>query len=335
MEPYVTFVVSARNDNYGGGFLHRIQVFVNALLLLWKKHRLDGELILVEWNPPSDRPRLKDTLKWPSGLEVGTVRVIEVPGEFHKPLPNSDKMPMFEYAAKNVGIRRAKGEYVLATNSDLIFSDELIGWLASRPLKPECFYRVDRYDVDAKVPMEWPVEKQLAFCARHTIRINRMSGTVPVRRRLADYMNKRTLREALSKAKKILLPPPEPQGAVHIHGNASGDFLLFRKDHWHHLRGYPDLHVQAHIDTYGCLLAASLGLQQVVLEGRRRIYHQEHDRTEQRSRPQIDFEKVWQHGLRMLATGKPEILNDENWGLGRERLSEAWPTSQTTDYRNT
>ena len=39
--------------------------------------------------------------------------------------------------AKNVGIRRARGRFMLATNIDIIFSNELVDWLASGPLEPQ------------------------------------------------------------------------------------------------------------------------------------------------------------------------------------------------------
>ena len=37
-KPYISFVVVARNDNYSGNFLDRMQVFVNVLLTLCGKH---------------------------------------------------------------------------------------------------------------------------------------------------------------------------------------------------------------------------------------------------------------------------------------------------------
>src|SRR5262245_12082686 len=99
MSPFFTFVVAARNDNYGGDFLHRIQVFLNALLAMWHKHSLDAELVIVEWNPPEDRPRLRDALRWPEHLAPERVRILEVPREIHQRIPNAERMPMFEFMA--------------------------------------------------------------------------------------------------------------------------------------------------------------------------------------------------------------------------------------------
>src|SRR5712692_4009083 len=90
LEPKISFVVAARNDDYGGNFLHRMQVFVDGLLTLWQRHRLDAELVVVEWNPPSDKPRLTQAIRWPSSVPPGRLRVIEVPATVHRRLPGSD-----------------------------------------------------------------------------------------------------------------------------------------------------------------------------------------------------------------------------------------------------
>jgi hypothetical protein len=202
MNPYLTFAVAARNDNYGGNFLHRMQVFVNVLLTLWEKYNLNAELIIVEWNPPDDSPRLKDALTWPQCIKPGTIRFIEVPNEIHHRLPNSDRMPMFEYIAKNVGIRRAKGEYVLATNPDLIYSEALVRFLSSEVLSIDCFYRIDRYDVAELGPLDLSVEEQLKFCAKHTFRVATINGTVHIDK--FSYRFRHLISPFLSSLRKIL-----------------------------------------------------------------------------------------------------------------------------------
>ena len=52
---------------------------------------------------------------------------------------------------KNVGIRRARGQFVLATNIDILFSDELAKYLAARRLEPGRMYRIDRHDAMSDV----------------------------------------------------------------------------------------------------------------------------------------------------------------------------------------
>ena len=48
--------------------------------------------------------------------------------------------------SRNSGIRRARGEFVLATTAGTVFPDELIEFLAARRLQKNRLYRADRYD---------------------------------------------------------------------------------------------------------------------------------------------------------------------------------------------
>src|SRR5579871_3257751 len=81
--PYLSVVVTARNDDHGGSLLRRMQVFVDAWINQAKRHKLTSELIVVEWNPPAARDRLATALRWPSDPGPCEVRVIEVPAEVH------------------------------------------------------------------------------------------------------------------------------------------------------------------------------------------------------------------------------------------------------------
>jgi hypothetical protein len=328
--PYVSFVVAARNDGYGGNFLHRMQVFVNALLALWDKEGLNGELVIVEWNPPGDRPRLQDSLVWPERMQPGTVQIIEVPGEIHHRLPNADRIHLFEYTAKNVGIRRAQGQYVLATNPDLLFSEQLIRFLATNRLSSGCFYRADRYDVTTTVP-SMDVEKQLAFCARHFSRVNVRGGSIELSHRpvglgrISLALQLCVHRYGSYRRRKLRL---EDQ----LHTNTAGDFFLMQRDHWFSLHGYPEMPTSSHIDGYMCAMASSVGLRQILLPSHMRSYHQEHERavdwknTQASSRPITKYLLWLEECKEMLRLRRPKVFNNEDWGLAQENLSVYRPT---------
>lgn len=290
--PYVSFVVTGRNDDYGGNFLPRMQAFVNVLLSLCDKHGLSAELVVVDWNPPEDKPPLWKVLDWPKDLKAGRVRSIGVSHDIHRRLANSARMPMFEYIAKNVGIRRARGEYLLATNPDLLYSDALMRFLASRQLSRNCFYRIDRYDISEPVPPHLSVEELLKFCAGHVTKVHTINVPVVPETRLS------------------------PQ---RLHMGAPGDFLLMAREHWHHLRGYPEFKSSSVIDCYACHMAAALGLQQCVLKSPLRIYHQEHDRSELHKRPRTDMWRYRREVMRMIELGRPTVFNGEDWGLGDDK----------------
>ncbi|GAG67752.1 unnamed protein product [marine sediment metagenome] len=309
---YISFVVTARNDNYGGNFLHRMQIFMSSLLTLCERESLNTELVIVEWNPPPNTPKLAEVLTIPKNLKFVGVHFIEVPNEIHKKLPNSEKMPMFEYIAQNVGIRRAKGEYILATNPDIIFSAELVSFLASRELSPKCFYRIDRHDIEEPVPLGKPVEEQLGFCAKYWVKVCTIKGNMKRACRFLDY---KSLRALVGWLRNSLIS----RSTAGVHLNASGDFLLMHRDHWHKLHGYPELPTHSHIDAYMCFIAASSGLLQIILGGKKRIYHQGHTRPTG-TRPWTDLHLLLQQGKQMMELGQPLIMNDGKWGLADKNL---------------
>jgi glycosyltransferase involved in cell wall biosynthesis len=230
---------------------------------------------------------------------------------------------MFEYIAKNVGIRRAKGKYVLATNADILFNQELIKFLALEKLSSECFYRIDRYDVGAQVPLDLPVDEQIRFCDKNSIVVRSAVGTIPLK--FLSSKNYGIYRNYLRK----LFSPREAirwlmmKFIYKIHTGASGDFTLMAKKSWDKLRGYPELLTQHSMDYYLCAIAKSAGLHQIILRNPLQIYHQPHASSNMGRQSSIDFELYWRDIKRMMQSGSPIILNDETWGLGNEQLQES------------
>jgi hypothetical protein len=178
-EPVLSIVVATRNDDHGGDPRKRLQALVNTLAVQCRGFRLQAELIIVEWNPPADRKRVGDLLRVPSDTPLA-VRIVEVPPDIHRTLRHADVLPLFQMIAKNVGVRRARGRFILATNIDIIFSNELVERLASGPLEPGLMYRVDRHDIDSDFPIDGRLAEQMAFCQTHQLRVHARSGTHPV-----------------------------------------------------------------------------------------------------------------------------------------------------------
>ena len=176
-DPYLSLVVTARNDDHGGNLLGRMQAFVDGWIAQARQHRIPSEIVIVEWNPPADKPRLIDALDWPDDFGPCDVRIIEVPPALHHRYGHADALPLYQMIAKNVGIRRARGKFVLATNIDILFSDELAAFLARQSLEPKRMYRIDRHDAMSDVPVGAPLQEQLAYCRSNLIRVNRREGT--------------------------------------------------------------------------------------------------------------------------------------------------------------
>src|SRR5437899_1023283 len=145
--------MTTRNDDHGGDPLKRLQAFVNTFSEQCRRTGLHAEVVVVEWNPPSGKPRVSELCRIPPDAPF-LVRFIEVPPEIHKTFRHAAVLPLFQMIAKNVGIRRARGRFILSTNIDVIFSDELVAHLASRPLQSGHLYRLDRHDIEPDFPLD-------------------------------------------------------------------------------------------------------------------------------------------------------------------------------------
>ena len=174
--PYISVVVAARNDNHGGNMLRRMQAFLKAWFGQAARYDIPSEVIVVEWNPPADRPKLSECLELPSEPGPCELRFIEVSRELHRRLPNPDAIPLHQMLAKNVGIRRARGEFILSTNIDIVFSAEFMRFVAERRLERRTIYRIDRHDVSSEIPEKASVDELLAFCGQNMRRVFTAEG---------------------------------------------------------------------------------------------------------------------------------------------------------------
>lgn len=317
MNRYLSIIAVARNDDYGGNFLNRCQLFINNQITLWQKYGLNAELIIVEWNPPIDKPRLKDVLLWPKKITNGTVRIIEVPNNVHTNFPKSEKIKLFEYVGKNVGIRRANGKFILTTNCDLLYSLELIKFFADQKLKDNELYRVDRYDFDGiTISPELTSEEQIKIASQYLVQTHNPYGAAFLPRE--KLLSIRNTRRIITYIKNYLLHFPFPVPYT----NAAGDFFLMHRKKWYFLKGFPELDHYNFPDAL-CYMALAHGLQQINLKKPLCIYHKEHNRGNAESgRPLSDGEKNKKLYLKMLKEKNPWLPNNNNWGLANKNLPE-------------
>ena len=337
-QPYLSIVMCSRNDNHGGSTLQRVQISLDARLKQLEKYCIESELILVDWNPPLDKPLLKDVIKLPKKMDYCSVRTIIVPPSIHQRYEYSDKYPMNIIAATNCGIRRARGKFILPGAIDLIYSNELFLFIASKALKPN-----ERYRVDRKVVLSDQLDELLEYCYNNVIgiRVQTFEG------------NRRFWQRSLP----------------NLHTDASGDFQLMSRENWHILRGYRNAEfIGAYVDGLLCYASYMAGIKEVVLRDPIRVYHIDHDDKfvdveETAKLPLQDwlsfaFFPAWvnmkvlglyrrflelfgykikasYHGIptlsfldyqkicRKLIDGKRAyVFNDNNWGLGGEFLEE-------------
>jgi len=174
--PYISVVVAARNDNHGGHMLRRMQAFLDAWFGQAARYGVPSEVIVVEWNPPADRPKLRECLELPPESGPCVLRFVEVSRQLHRALPNPDAIPLHQMLAKNVGIRRARGKFILSTNIDIVFSAEFMRFLAERRLEHRTIYRMDRHDVSSEIPEKATLDELLAFCHQNMRRVFTAEG---------------------------------------------------------------------------------------------------------------------------------------------------------------
>lgn len=142
----LSIVIAARNDNHGDNFLGRMQKGLDNLFRLSALFALNAEIIIVEWNNPIGAASLQDALDW-SKASI-PVRIIHVPPKTHAALPGASNSPIFVCWAENVGIRRARGSFVLIATADILYSEDMISFLSKEPLDENCFYGAVRHDID-------------------------------------------------------------------------------------------------------------------------------------------------------------------------------------------
>lgn len=154
----LTVVVTGRNDNYDGNFEERLVLSLSRNV----KSLPGAEFIFVEWNPFLDRPLVAENLKKIFGTRI---RYYIVHPKYHEQYCTCDWF--IEYPAKNIGIRRANGEYVLCTNSDIILSPEVTDNL-NGSLEAETIYRAIRVDI----PMDY-LDVKFPLLGKYKLGINR------------------------------------------------------------------------------------------------------------------------------------------------------------------
>ena len=338
---HLSVVATARNDDHGGNLLGRMQLFVDSLLAQCAHHGLRAELVLVEWNPVAERPRLARALSWPGEGEACDVRIVEVPRQVHRRFRYADQLSLYQMIAKNAGIRRARGRFVLATNVDILFSDELMRFLAVPRLEEGRMYRAERYDVPSDVPAATDVESRLEYCRRHVLRHHYREGTLNLGTgRHSRFYPEPTWRSRLHERLQDWGLRPVTN-RCRLHTNGCGDFTLMARHDWERLRGYPEFDMFSfHLDSLLCYAAHHAGIRERLLLDPMRIYHVEHGtgsgwtpegedtlnrRLDKAGIPQLDPQQLDDWAVQMRREGKAMIFNGEDWGLAGCSLPETRP----------
>jgi hypothetical protein len=311
----LSIVLAARNDNYGGDFLVRLRRSVDSIIYGAETWGIPVEIVIVEWNPPQNRPMLREALSFSSTFKKLILRVITVPAEYHNRF--GVKIPLIEYVAKNVGIRRAKGDFILVTNPDIFFPAVFFEALAKEVLETDAFYRIDRIDVSlpgADFDSLSHVEKE-QIISNAGIQAHVRSGSFSLS---SETPTPATVQE--SGGVSIELPLFK---FADIYTNASGDFLLASRAAWFAIGGFKETNKYfTTIDSICCLQMVSLGLRQRVFSPPCRIWHFDHSRDILRLNVDPAYQDYAAY-LEQLSNGISIIpINKEGWGFADVMLPE-------------
>ena len=301
-QPYLSVVVTSRNDDHGGSMLARMQCFIDALATQANSFELTTELLVVEWNPPSEGVPLLRALSWPNVSSFFATRIITVPSEIHAALDNSSRLGLFQMIAKNVGVARANGKFILVTNIDILFSENCFSWLATKPLHPGKSYRADRLDVPADTVQIKDLTQCLAYCEKSVIAAGRhgefeydgidgagiasRSRYQRAARRLRSLLFQTGIDRYLGRSSRLVLLRRMIRYLCakvcgvelpKLHTIACGDFALMSKEDWEALSGYEEWPIYSwNLDSLLLYLAHASGMEEVLLGPEKSVYHIDH-----------------------------------------------------------
>lgn len=325
-QTYLSIIVTSRNDNHGGDMLKRMSCFINNLIYQTNRTKFSAELIIVEWNTPENNPLLNQVLPFPKPGDYLSVRYIIVPPEIHAQYKHSDVLGLYQMIAKNVGIRRAKGEFILCTNIDILFSDKCFDRIIKKDLTEGHYYRANRCDVPALV-MDIPTEEaQLKFSENNIMKRLGKDSRYTWVRAIPDFFYgfPRTLMvidRVWGAIERSITKNNTPTHTLDT--EACGDFTLMHRSDWDKIGGYAEIDLYSiHIDSMGLISATAVGIKQVVLPYDNCVYHIHHKDGWEAFETPVEMLKfnIRRPGLdwaTVYAASEHIIKNKTNWGINK------------------
>jgi hypothetical protein len=275
-QPYLSIVITGRNDDHGGNFVRRFirALAFNAARLV--ERAIPTEFVFVEWAPPCGRPLLVDVAR---GMLPDNVRAIVVDARYHEALTLNPHLAYLEFIAKNVGIRRAQGEFTLVTNADVYLGRRVLDCFERRALQNRVVYRAPR--IDLKFGLD---QSRLDWAA------------------LEDDRNHDTRR-------KPLQPP--------LYAGGTGDFVLLDRNTFVELRGFNEIYRVATIGIDRNFLVQALHGGVAIVDIGGPVYHVNHTSSYRVSKAHYrDREATAPYGDGRWSPDSVVYTNSEQWGLG-------------------
>jgi hypothetical protein len=305
--PLLSIVLAGRADSYHGDPMKRACVGLRSIAVNANAVRIPTEVVFVDYNPPNGSS-VAEVLSAciravPRVDQFLFVRVIAVPLwvlQISAAITQNGELPVFnEMVAKNVGIRRASGSYVISSNPEVVFPSSL--WLQFAR-NPGTFFRArtlvssDRRDswpdIDARYVDVSDLEKKLDAGVRVVWSHLHENGTTLPRatdRGLAPLVYFDAVRRALNNCPwqelevqwqgngtelaAIFIGVPTTDS---IHHTAAGDFIMAHRAVWLKARGFFDVWSleRPPIDSLTISkMVFGFKMRQMVLRGQYAVWH--------------------------------------------------------------
>ena len=315
---YLSVVMVGRNDNYGGTFQSRLATSLRINLHLLNKHTsgapgFTGEVLFVEWNPlpvgPSSAALLAEyaaaAARQSSHPPVTRVRVVTIPQVVHNALVRQagaeTSPPVLEILGKNVGVRRARGKFVLTTNPDDVLSASLVASFAKMNLLAVNFYRAARGHCDMRTWQQVTRKKYGANRDAEFHELDRCVGGVRFPTKFWDGQPHQVSGSCANGGldKSIPTNPATHASVLKVtpFAYASGDFWLAARRTWHKIGGYIEAGVieggksTFSMSTWGldgfslCRALAGARVPQTTFDQRCMTIHLDHDHKSSATSP--------------------------------------------------
>lgn len=294
--PLVSLVLTGRNDGYGGDFEARFFRTLRFNHLQLTARGIAHELVFVEWAPPPDRPLLAERLfAAVPELDRRVCRWYVVDREYQPALSLNPRLEYLEFAAKNVGVRRARGRFVLTSNCDVYLGRRVLDALEHQTLQPRVLYRAPRHDIDldaGQCPPDWSA--------------------------LEDPRN-------LAGPAHVLKGP--------YMGSATGDFVLLDRESFHAIRGFNEVYRVARIGIDRNVLVKALSSGIAIADIGGPVYHENHAgsyRVSPDAYAGREHEAPW--GDRRWHSAGVSYSNPDTWGLALAPSRPIAPHVEQLDF---
>ena len=235
--------------------------------------------MFIEWAPPSGNPLLfEQTFNALPTLDRRICSWYIVDPEYHTALSLNPRLEYLEFLAKNVGVRRARGEYILTSNCDVYLGRRVLDALEQRALEPRVLYRAPRHDLNLPEDLHH-VSWEMLEDPRN------LAGPAHVLKR--PYM-----------------------------GSGTGDFAMIDRDAFHEIRGFNEVYRVARIGIDRNLIVKALASGLEVRDIGGPVYHQNHEgsyRLNPKAYEGREHEAPW--GDRRWHSSGVSYINPPTWGL--------------------